>query len=167
MHQVQLRYLRIAPRKVRIVADVLRGMPSNEAEARLLMMRQRASKPLLKLLRSGLAGAKEKRLDMERLFVKEIRVDQGPMLHRYMPRARGGMSEIQKKMSHVILILDENPNQKPGKFSIPVREKKKRVEGERRSRRPKAAGKEESPEAEPKKQPGFLKRRFGRKSGDA
>ena len=166
-HKVTLRYLRIAPRKVRLLADVLRGMSVNEAEARLLMMRQRAAQPLLKLLRSGIAGAKEKRLPIERLYIKEIRVDQGPMLHRYMPRARGGMSEIQKKMSHVTLGFDENPGQKPGKYAIPVKDKKKKSDkGVRKTKKPKAA-KEEAPATEPKKQAGFFKRRFVRKSGDA
>lgn len=166
-HNATLRYLRIAPRKVRLIADVLRGMSVNEAEARLMMMRQRAAEPVLKLLRSAVAGAKEKRLDVERLYIKEIRVDQGPMLHRYMPRARGSMSEIQKKMSHVMLGLAENPSQKPGKYSIPLKEKRKKSdEGKPRVRKPKAV-QDEASAAEPKKQAGFFKRRFGRKSGEA
>lgn len=166
VHKATLRYLRIAPRKARLVADVLRGLPVNDAEARLLTMRQRAAKPVLKLLRSALRGAKDKHLDTEKLYIEEIRVDQGPMLHRYMPRARGGMSEIQKKMSHVILALGENPAQKPGKFTIPEPKKKSKDTETKRARKPKAEKAEAEQKPEPKKQPGFFQRTFRRKSGD-
>ena len=75
----KLNYLKIAPRKTRLVANVLKGLSVNEAEAQLLMSPKRASGPLIKLLRSAIANAKNRQLNPERLFIKEIRVDQGPM----------------------------------------------------------------------------------------
>ena len=66
-----LRYLRIAPRKVRAVGDLLRGLPVSEAQAELLMHKRRAAKPLLKLLRSAIANAKNnQKLNPDKLFVQ-------------------------------------------------------------------------------------------------
>ena len=84
----KLNYLRMAPRKVRLVASLLRGLSVNEAEAQLILMRKRAAKPILKLLRSAVAGAKSKKgMDIDKLIVSSIMVDGGPMLKRYMARA--------------------------------------------------------------------------------
>jgi large subunit ribosomal protein L22 len=105
----KLRYLHIAPRKVRLVANAIKGLSVNEAEAQLLMSPRRPASDLIKLLRSAVANAKHNaQLSPERLFVKEIRVDQGPMLERYMPRAMGRATAIQKKSSHVTLVLAES-----------------------------------------------------------
>src|ERR1700734_2843668 len=120
----KLSYLRIAPRKTRSVADLIRGLSVNDAEAQLLVQRRRPSQALLKLLRSAVANAKNNKLNADHLFVKEIRVDGGPMLKRYLPRARGSASPIQKKMSHVTLILGTNPKLKP-KYTIVVPKKSK------------------------------------------
>jgi large subunit ribosomal protein L22 len=157
----------MAPRKVRLIASVVRGMAVNEAEARLSIDRHRAAGPLLKLLRSAVNGALKKEMDPEKLFISEIRVDQGSMLKRYMPRAQGRGVMIQKKMSHIILGLGENPSQRPARFTMPVREKKKPAdEGGRKKPVKKAQPKDEKPEVkEPKT--GFFKRSFGRKSGEA
>ena len=104
-----LRYLKIAPRKVRSVSNIIKGLPVDEAEAQLLVQPRRASKPLLKLLRSAIANAKNKESDSGLGWkVGSIRVDQGPMLKRYLPRARGMATPIQKKMSHVTLVLVED-----------------------------------------------------------
>ena len=101
-----LRYLRIAPRKVRVVADLVRGLSVNDAEAQLIVERRRPAGPLLKLLRSAVAGAgNDRRLEPAKLYVKEIRVDKGPMLKRVLPRARGVATPIQKKMSHVLSLI--------------------------------------------------------------
>ncbi|MEK7520828.1 MAG: 50S ribosomal protein L22, partial [Patescibacteria group bacterium] len=95
----RLNYLRIAPRKVRSVANLLKGLPINEAETQLIYERRRASHALLKLLRSAVRAAEEtKKISPQKLFVKSIRVDQGPMLKRSLPRARGIATPIQKKM---------------------------------------------------------------------
>src|SRR5271157_1596534 len=92
----KLSYLRMAPRKVRSVADLIRGLSVNEAEAQLLVQRRRPAGALLKLLRSAVANVKnnDKQANIEHLFISEIRVDQGPMLKRFLPRARGSASPI-------------------------------------------------------------------------
>ena len=106
---VKLNYLKIAPRKVRSVADLIRGLPVNEAEAQLMVQRRRASRPLLKLLRSAVASAKNnKKLEPENLYIESLRVDKGPMLKRHLPRARGMATPIQKKMSNITMVLSES-----------------------------------------------------------
>ena len=104
----KLNYLRIAPRKVRLVADLIRGKSVEEAQTILNFVRKRATKPLLKLLKQALANAGHNfQLAKDTLYISEIRVDEGPKLKRWRPRARGQASEIQKKTSHVTLVLDE------------------------------------------------------------
>jgi large subunit ribosomal protein L22 len=164
----KLNYLRIAPRKVRSVADLIRGLSVNDAEAQLFMVRRRPAQPLLKLLRSAVANAKNKQINPDHLFISEIRVDQGPMLKRIMPRARGSASPIQKKMSHVTIVLGVNAKLS-SKFTI-ISTKKKKLPKEPKADKPKSARKHVS-EQEPemletaKRKHGFFRRTFGGKSG--
>jgi len=162
----QLRYLRIAPRKVRSVADLIRGLPVNDAEAQLLVQARRPAKPLLKLLRSAVANAKNNKQNADHLFISEIRVDGGPMLKRYLPRARGSASPIQKKMSHVSITLGVNEKLAP-KYKIVVPKKVKLPPGEDRPSKAKkrvAKAGEEKP-VEPKQKPSFFQKVFRRKAG--
>lgn len=103
----KLRYLRIAPRKVRIVADLIRGKTVEEAQTILNFTVKKAAQPLLKLLKQAIANAKNLELDEQNLYISKINVDEGPKYKRYFPRARGQAYEIQKKTSHITLILDE------------------------------------------------------------
>jgi large subunit ribosomal protein L22 len=163
---VKLNYLRMAPRKVRSVGDLLKGLSVNDAEAQLMVQRRRPAKALLKLLRSGVANAKNnKKWNPDHLFVVAVRVDGGPMLKRMLPRARGSASPIQKKMSNVTLTIGINENLKP-KYTIVVPKKVKTPSGESRPTREKRAPKPTEPDAEKKqnKQPGFFKRMFNPKS---
>ena len=163
----QLRYLRIAPRKVRSVADLIRGLPVQDAEAQLMVQSRRPAKPLLKLLRSAVANAKNKSQNADHLFISEIRVDQGPMLKRHLPRARGSASPIQKKMSHVSLTLGVNEKLQP-KYKIVVSKKAKLPPGEDRPSGKKRVPKKtegERPAPEPRRNPGFFQRVFRRKAG--
>src|SRR5436309_4476223 len=109
--EASLRYLRITPRKVRVVADLTRGKNVNQALAQLAYVEKRAAEPVAKLLRSAVANAeqaaKNQSLDVDRLRVKELMVDQGPSLRRYMPRAMGRAFKIQKKTSHISLTLSD------------------------------------------------------------
>jgi large subunit ribosomal protein L22 len=106
---VKLRYLRIAPRKVRLVANTIKGLSVSEAEAQLLVNPKRASAFLLKLLRSAMANIKNnQKLDARFFLVKEVRVDEGPAMKRFMPRAMGRATLIKKKSSHIILVLEES-----------------------------------------------------------
>lgn len=104
----KLRYLRIAPRKVRLVADLIRDKSATEAQTILNFTTKKAAPVLLKLLKSALANAKNNfQLEEKNLYLSKILVDEGPKYKRWMPRARGVASEIQKKTSHVTLVLDE------------------------------------------------------------
>ena len=161
----QLRYLRITPRKVRLIANTLKGLPVEEAEAQLLVRTQRARLPLLKLLRSAIANAKQnQKLSRETLFVKNVLVNEGPMLKRGLPRAQGRMTPIHKKMSHITLVLEEMATPRIPRFVITLPEKKKKTEkGERRkTEKPRATEKANAPEE--KKKGGFFRKVFRRKS---
>lgn len=106
--KAHLRYLRIAPRKVRLVADLIRGKPVKEAEKILNFVPKKAALPLLKLLKSAIANAKNNfKIEEKTLFISKILVNEGPKLKRIFPRARGRADIIQKKMSHITLVLDK------------------------------------------------------------
>ena len=102
-----LSYLRIAPRKVRLVADHVRGQKVGDALAVLKYTPQAAAAPLAKLLRSAVANAEQKggHVDVDALFVKTLTVDQGPKMRRFMPRAMGRAYRVEKKTSHVYVEL--------------------------------------------------------------
>jgi len=98
----------MAPRKVRLVADLIRGKDVKEAKEVLSFCKRRAAKPLLKLLNSAISNAKHNfNLKEENLFVSKIMVDEGPRLKRIFPRSRGRADTIQKKMSHITIVLEE------------------------------------------------------------
>ncbi len=103
-----LRYLRIAPRKARLVADLVRGKSVEDALRTLRFTARAASAPLKKLVESAVANAENNHgLDIDTLLVQEIRVDEGPTLKRYRPRAHGRAFPIHKKTSHVSVVLAE------------------------------------------------------------
>lgn len=104
----KLNYLRIAPRKVRLVADLIRGKSVGEAQTILNFTIKKGAQPLLKLLNSAVANAKNNfKLAEAKLFISKIEVNEGPKYKRMRPRARGQGYEIQKKTSHINLFLDE------------------------------------------------------------
>jgi large subunit ribosomal protein L22 len=106
----RLRYLRIAPRKVRLVTDLVRGKPVGKALAILRYTPKAASKPVEKLLRSAIANAEDLskgQIDVDRLFVQTIHVDQGPTLRRFIARAMGRGTRVNKKTSHVTVVLSD------------------------------------------------------------
>lgn len=156
----------MAPRKVRLMGSMLKGLSANEAEAQLMYERKRAAKPLLKLLRSAMANAQAtKKLASEKLFIESVTVDGGPIMKgRYLPRARGMASPIQRKMSHVTITLAEKEDLK-SKFKIIVTKKAKNVP---EAEKPKARKPKEKPEASEtatkKKEPGVVKKMFRRKA---
>ncbi|MBI1971433.1 MAG: 50S ribosomal protein L22 [Candidatus Wildermuthbacteria bacterium] len=103
-----LRNLRIAPRKVRLVADLVRGKSALEARDMLNVAVKKGAMPLLKLLNSAVASAKQKfSADESNLRISRLTVDEGPKLKRFRPRARGQAYPIQKKTSHITLELNE------------------------------------------------------------
>ena len=110
-----LRYLRITPRKVRVVADLIRGKKVDAAINMLAYVEKRAAAPLRKLLRSAVANAETKskgQLDADLLYVKELTVDQGPSMRRFQPRAMGRAFKVIKKTSHISLTVGELPAKK-------------------------------------------------------
>jgi len=118
----KLKHLRISARKVRLVVDLIRGKKVEEAKTILNFMTKRGGIPVLKLLNQAIANAKNNfQLDPANLFIAEIKVDDGPKLKRWRARARGQAYEIQKKTSHVSLVLDEIVKEK---------RKRKKVKGE-------------------------------------
>jgi large subunit ribosomal protein L22 len=102
-----LRFLRIAPRKVRLVAETVRGQKVGDALAMLKYTPQAAAEPLAKLLRSAVANAEQGggRVDVDALYVKTLMVDQGPKMRRFMARAMGRAYRVEKKTSHVYVEL--------------------------------------------------------------
>lgn len=165
----QLRYLRIAPRKVRLVADLIRRMPVSEAEAQLMLHPRKGAEHLLKLLRSAIANARQGKMNVRKLYVKEIRVNEGPKLKRWSMRARGSAYEIQKKMSHITLVLGEMETEQGRDFLVPPRTKKERTvekkKAEKQAKKEKKTIAKEEKEAKPIKEKGGEKKRmFRRKS---
>jgi len=105
-----LRYERISPRKVRVVAQLIRGKGVDEAINILMFSQKGAASVLKKLLVSAIANAEDKSkgsIDMDSVVVKEVRVDQGPTLKRWRPRAMGRATRINKRTSHIRIVLND------------------------------------------------------------
>ena len=96
---------RQSPRKVRLVADAVRGKKIEDAITALSFIPKRSASPIQKLLASALANAKNLSLPVEDLVVKEIKVDAGSTLYRRRPRSRGMANPIRKRTSHVTVTL--------------------------------------------------------------
>lgn len=160
---VQLNYLHIAPRKVRLIANALKGLSANEAEAQLTLRPQRASEPLLKLLQSAMANARHNRkINADRLVIDSIQVNQGPIFKRFMPRAMGRATPIHKKTSHVVLTLKEAAVVKAPRFNIIIEKPEKKEKKAKKPAAPKSEAKREM--AKPKEKAGFFRKIFNRKS---
>jgi len=105
---VKLNNLRIAPRKTRQIADLVRGKTALNAANILEFVVRKPAHPVLKLLRSGIATAKhEFQLDEANLYISKITVNEGPKLKRFRPVSRGTAHPLWKRTSHIVLTLDE------------------------------------------------------------
>ena len=115
--KIKLSSLRVAPRKVRLLIDLIRGMSVEKALHQLQFSKKDAAKPLIKLLNSGVANAKHNHeMKKETLIIKTAFVDGGPTLHRWIPRAMGRATPIRKRTSHITIILEgEAPKKKAAK----------------------------------------------------
>ena len=103
-----LRYVRISPRKVQIVCDLIRGKDVGTAMAILMQTPKAASEPLIKLLKSAVANAENNfEMDPAKLYVEQAYVDAGPILKRGQPRAHGRMFRINKRTSHITVVVAE------------------------------------------------------------
>jgi len=112
-----LRFLRMSPRKVRLVIDMVRGLSVGAAETQLLFIKKDAALPVLKLLRSAIANAEHNaHLDKKGLFIQKITADGGPTLKRSRPRAFGRAAPIRKRTTHIEIVLGtEKPQNKKEK----------------------------------------------------
>jgi len=100
-----LKNYRQSPRKVRLVADVVRGKKVTDALNALQFVEKRAAEPFAKVIQSALANATQAGADTTKLVVKKVSVDKGTTLKRFMPRARGSASRINKRSSHITVEL--------------------------------------------------------------
>ncbi|MBN2652769.1 MAG: 50S ribosomal protein L22 [Spirochaetales bacterium] len=103
------KYLMISPTKLRRVADVVRNKPYPEAIAMLEVLPQKGADMLLKVVKSAGSNAlyKNKMLDEDSLYVKEVQINEGPRLKRVWPRGKGRRDILLKRMSHAYVVVDE------------------------------------------------------------
>ena len=104
--KAQLKFSRIAPRKVRLVCGLIQGMDVEAAKDQLSSLPNRASDIVLKILNSAISNAKGKKTEQD-LMIKSTFVNEGPVLKRWMPRAFGRASQILKRTSHITIALGE------------------------------------------------------------
>lgn len=105
-----VRYVRISPRKMRIVADMVREKPVEEALSLLKLLPKKGAKVVAKLLTSAAANAEDLskgKTDVDSLVVKTIQVDNGPIIKRWMPRAMGRANRIQRRTSHITVVVSD------------------------------------------------------------
>lgn len=108
----------MAPRKITVVATLVRGMPVAKAISTLQWTRRAAAAPVKKLIESAMANATDKSkgaVDIDKLWVKTISVDQGPTQRRYLPRAMGRATRVNKKSSHIHVVLSDESQKKAKK----------------------------------------------------
>lgn len=100
-----LKNYRQSPRKVRLIADLVRGKKVKDALNTLQFVDKRASEPFAKVIRSAAANATQKGMHADALKITKVTVDKGPTFKRFMPRARGSASRINKRNSHITVEL--------------------------------------------------------------
>ncbi len=102
------KYVRISPQKARLVVDLIRGKKVEDADTKLGFTDKKAARIVRKVLKSAMANAAQNpNIDENVLYVREIFVDQGPVLKRWRARAQGRAASIRKRTSHITVILDE------------------------------------------------------------
>ena len=100
-----LKNYRQSPRKVRLIADLVRGKKVTDALAQLQFVDKRAAGPFAKVIRSAKANAEQAGAQADQLIIKKVSVDKGVTYKRFMPRARGAASRINKRNSHITVEL--------------------------------------------------------------
>ncbi len=142
--KAKLSYLRIAPRKVRMVTALIRGKKVEKAQAILNFTTKKAAQPVLKLLNSALASATNNfQMQGSNMYISKVLVNEGPKLKRWRARARGRAFAIQKKTSHITIVLQETEKapqmkkKKAKKVLTPIKETKKKAQVEKPKFKPK------------------------------
>ena len=106
--KAHIKYARISPRKVQIVCDLIRGKDTKTAQGILMATPKAASELMLKLLKSAVSNAENNHnMDPEKLYVSETYANPGPILKRFMPRAQGRAYRINKRTSHITIVVAE------------------------------------------------------------
>lgn len=123
------RFVRVTPRKMRLVADLVRGKNVNEAINILKFTPRSASEPTLKAIQSAVANYAQlhdaSSAEIDALFVRSIFADEGPTMHRFMPRAQGRATPIKKRMSHLtVIVASPKPAEEPVVETAPAAEEK-------------------------------------------
>jgi len=162
--KAKLSYLRIAPRKVRLVTDLIKGKKVEKAQGILNFTTKKAAQPVLKLLNSALASAINNfQMQESNMYISKVLVNEGPKLKRWRARARGRSFAIQKKTSHITIVLQETEKaprmkkKKAKKVVTSIKEAKKQTQAEKPKFKPKLEIKK------PKSQRG-IRRFFRRKA---
>lgn len=141
-----LRNLQISPRKVRLVADQIRGASVRTAQQTLSFNSKNAARPLLKLLNSAVANADHNfKLDTSSLRVKTIMVGEGPTLKRFRPRAFGRATMLRKRMSHIKIVLEGKETKASAAKKEEVKNGKKEEVKRAEKKQPKSSMKKEKP----------------------
>ena len=105
--RAEAKFIRISPRKVQIVCDLIRGRDAQTAMAILMATPKAASEPLAKLLKSACANAENFSMDPEKLYVSKVYAAPGPILKRMRPVSKGRAYRINKRTSHITLVVSE------------------------------------------------------------
>jgi large subunit ribosomal protein L22 len=107
--EANLRHARISARKARLVADLVRGMPVDDAISLLKFTPKKAAGLIRKVVESALGNASQSSgVDQDKLYIRAITVDEGPIAKRWSPRAMGRATRIRKRMSHIRVALTED-----------------------------------------------------------
>ncbi|PLX20615.1 50S ribosomal protein L22 [Candidatus Parcubacteria bacterium] len=149
--KANVKNLRTSARKARLVVDIVRGMQVEKALDQLQFVNKRVTKPVIKLINSAIANAENTyELSKDNLFVKEITVNEGATLKRWMPRAHGRATPIRKRTSHISLVLGElkdsgKKEAKKQKIEAPIKLGEQPKEAKEEKKPTAAKKKEESP----------------------
>lgn len=116
----RLKNLRISPRKLRLLADAVRGQGVERAISTLRFSSKKMSQEMIRAIRSAISNAtNERSADVDKMIVKEIFIDGGPTMKRFMSRARGSSSSILKRTSHLtVLVGEKDQKTKPAKKTV-------------------------------------------------
>lgn len=104
------KYIRISPRKTRLVADIVRGRNAVVSQQLLGTVNKRAARIINKVLNSAISNARQKEIKEESLWIKKILINGGPLYKRYMPRAMGRATMIKRPTSHITVVLSDEKN---------------------------------------------------------
>lgn len=132
--KAQLRNLKMSPRKVRLVVDVIRGLKADAALDQLYFSQKNSAKPVAKLIKSAIANAKHNHnIDEKTLVVKTAFVDGGAMQYRWMPRAMGRATPIRKRTSHITLVLEGDAEDKVIEAEVEEKENDESIESKKKA----------------------------------